>query len=245
LYMIPIIKEVMRIRPDIFLYSAVWSEPGWMKTSGAMCGGSLLDEYLPAYANYVAAYLKEYKHCGRFRGGKRINESNLIFFKKDKFKLIDSKTLWLSNTPEIPRSKYEEDQSKFPRIITIAKLETKDGKIINVFNTHFDHQGKKARILSSKQIVNYIKIDEPVILTGDLNSNPEDEPIKIISKHLTDITSHIPITFHHFGSGKINTKIDYIFVNDHIKYQNVKIIESKIKGMYLSDHHPIYTEFIV
>lgn len=64
LYMIPIIKEVLRIRPDIFLYSAVWSEPGWMKTSGAMCGGSLLDEYLPAYANYVVAYLKEYKDAG-------------------------------------------------------------------------------------------------------------------------------------------------------------------------------------
>lgn len=64
LYMIPVIKEVQRIRPDIFLYSAVWSEPGWMKTSGQMCGGALLDEYLPAYANYMAAYLKAYGEAG-------------------------------------------------------------------------------------------------------------------------------------------------------------------------------------
>ena len=64
LYMIPVIKEVLKVRPDLFVYSAVWSEPGWMKTSGAMCGGALVDEYLPAYANYVAAYLKAYKDAG-------------------------------------------------------------------------------------------------------------------------------------------------------------------------------------
>ena len=43
-YMIPVIKEVQALRPDIYTYSAVWSEPGWMKTSGAMCGGALKDE---------------------------------------------------------------------------------------------------------------------------------------------------------------------------------------------------------
>lgn len=64
LYMIPIIKEVKKVRPDLFTYSAVWSEPGWMKTSGAMCGGALKDEYLPAFANYLAAYLKAYKDEG-------------------------------------------------------------------------------------------------------------------------------------------------------------------------------------
>lgn len=64
LYMIPVIREVMKICPELFIYSAVWSEPGWMKSSGAMCGGELLDEYLPAYANYVAAYLKAYKEAG-------------------------------------------------------------------------------------------------------------------------------------------------------------------------------------
>ena len=64
LYMIPVIKEVQALRPDIYTYSAVWSEPGWMKTSGAMCGGALKDESLQAYANYLAAYVKEYKKRG-------------------------------------------------------------------------------------------------------------------------------------------------------------------------------------
>ena len=63
-YMIPIIKEIQQIRPDVFIFSSIWSAPGWMKTSGQMCGGSLKDEYLQAFANYWAAYLKAYKEEG-------------------------------------------------------------------------------------------------------------------------------------------------------------------------------------
>lgn len=64
MYMIPVIREVQALRPDVFTYSAVWSEPGWMKSSGAMCGGALLDRYIPAYAAYLAAYVKAYKKHG-------------------------------------------------------------------------------------------------------------------------------------------------------------------------------------
>ena len=64
LYMIPVLKEALAARPDMYVFSSIWSVPGWMKTSGQMCGGSLKDEYLPAFANYWAAYLKAYKAAG-------------------------------------------------------------------------------------------------------------------------------------------------------------------------------------
>lgn len=63
-YMIPLIKEILQMRPDMFLFSSIWSAPGWMKDSGLMCGGKLLDKYMPAFANYWAAYLKAYKEKG-------------------------------------------------------------------------------------------------------------------------------------------------------------------------------------
>lgn len=63
-YMIPIVKQIYTYCPDLYLYAAVWSVPGWMKDSGAMCGGSLRDESLPAFAAYWAAYLKAYKENG-------------------------------------------------------------------------------------------------------------------------------------------------------------------------------------
>lgn len=63
-YMIPIIKQVYDYCPDVFTFSSVWSMPGWMKDNGQMCGGKLLDEYMPAFANYWAAYIKAYKERG-------------------------------------------------------------------------------------------------------------------------------------------------------------------------------------
>lgn len=64
LYMIPVIKEALAYRPDAFIFSSVWSVPGWMKDAGNMVGGHQLDEYLPAVANYWTAYLKAYRDRG-------------------------------------------------------------------------------------------------------------------------------------------------------------------------------------
>lgn len=63
-YMIPIIKEVRAVQPSLFIYSSIWSCPGWMKSSGAMCGGHLLEEYEEAFAAYWTAYLKAYQAEG-------------------------------------------------------------------------------------------------------------------------------------------------------------------------------------
>lgn len=63
-YMIPVIKRTLKMRKDMLVFASVWSVPGWMKTSGQMCGGSLLDEYMPAFASYWAAYLKAYQNHG-------------------------------------------------------------------------------------------------------------------------------------------------------------------------------------
>lgn len=64
LYLIPVLKEILDVRPDLFLFSSIWSCPGWMKSSGEMCGGSLLEKYEKAFANYWTAYLTEYKKRG-------------------------------------------------------------------------------------------------------------------------------------------------------------------------------------
>ncbi len=63
-YIIPLIKDIQQLRPDLFVFSSIWSAPGWMKSSGEMCGGKLLDAYMPAFANYWAAYLKAYRERG-------------------------------------------------------------------------------------------------------------------------------------------------------------------------------------
>ena len=38
-YVLPMLREMRRLNPDLFLLSSPWSPPGWMKTYGSMLGG--------------------------------------------------------------------------------------------------------------------------------------------------------------------------------------------------------------
>ena len=43
-YIIPMIQEILKINPDIYLFASPWSPPGWMKTGGSTCGGYMREE---------------------------------------------------------------------------------------------------------------------------------------------------------------------------------------------------------
>lgn len=61
---IPLLKEALRLNPDVKLMGSPWSPPGWMKTSGSMIGGELKPEYYSVYANYFVRYIQGYEAHG-------------------------------------------------------------------------------------------------------------------------------------------------------------------------------------
>ena len=63
-YIIPMIKEILEINPELYLFASPWSPPGWMKTGGSLCGGFMRGAYLECYADYFVKYLQEYAKCG-------------------------------------------------------------------------------------------------------------------------------------------------------------------------------------
>lgn len=63
-YIIPMIREVLAVRPDLYLFASPWSPPGWMKTGGSMCGGYMREKYLECYARYIVKFLEEYERRG-------------------------------------------------------------------------------------------------------------------------------------------------------------------------------------
>lgn len=63
-YILPVLKLITEINPELFLFSSTWSAPGWMKTGGSMCGGWLRQQYLKTYARYYLKYLQEYRKEG-------------------------------------------------------------------------------------------------------------------------------------------------------------------------------------
>jgi glucosylceramidase len=63
-YLIPLLKEIIKINPKIKILASPWSPPTWMKTNNNFMGGSLLPEYYQVYADYLVKYIKEMKKHG-------------------------------------------------------------------------------------------------------------------------------------------------------------------------------------
>src|SRR6478735_9719150 len=49
---IPLVLEARRLNPQMKIMATPWSTPGWMKSSGAMIGGTLLPAMYDAFANF-------------------------------------------------------------------------------------------------------------------------------------------------------------------------------------------------
>jgi len=63
-YILPVLRQALAIQPELFLFSAPWSPPGWMKAGGSMLGGSMQKRYFAAYAQYFVRFLEAYRSEG-------------------------------------------------------------------------------------------------------------------------------------------------------------------------------------
>lgn len=61
---IPILKEILAINPNIKILATPWTAPKWMKTKRFYGGGSLKTEYYQVYANYFLKYLQAMRDEG-------------------------------------------------------------------------------------------------------------------------------------------------------------------------------------
>lgn len=74
-----------------------------------------------------------------------------------------------------------------PRAALITTVNTKQGNLVQVVATHLDHQEINTdRIMQSKALVEKLKDSEyPTLIVGDLNAEPDSEPIQILLKEFT------------------------------------------------------------
>jgi len=56
-YLIPILKEILAISPNIKIMASPWSAPMWMKSNKKTKGGSLLTEFYDVYSKYFVKYI--------------------------------------------------------------------------------------------------------------------------------------------------------------------------------------------
>ncbi|PRP66260.1 glycoside hydrolase family 30 protein [Nonlabens agnitus] len=58
IYVLPLLKEILQINPDIKIMATPWTPPTWMKSNNTWIGGSLKPSHYQAYANYFLKYLQ-------------------------------------------------------------------------------------------------------------------------------------------------------------------------------------------
>ena len=59
-YVLPMLRLARKMNPELYVFGAPWSPPGWMKSNGSMLGGSMRKHSLAVYADYFVKYLKAY-----------------------------------------------------------------------------------------------------------------------------------------------------------------------------------------
>lgn len=206
-------------------------------------------EVIPRQRKWMEWMEKDYILLGQFRDKNFHGEGTFIAIKRTCFDVLAFDTFWLSPTPYVPGSRYEE-QSEYPRICNIVRIRNKHtGAIWRVLNMHLDHISDSAKILGLQCALKHLeelnkKADFPVIIMGDFNAEPESETIRKCNNYcdgiLKDVTESISCTFHDYG--KTSAKIDYIYMSKQLagNVYETGIWDDVKDGVYLSDHYPVY-----
>lgn len=61
---VPVLKQILAINPNIKILASPWSAPVWMKDNNSSIGGSLLPQYYSVYAQYFVKYIQAMKARG-------------------------------------------------------------------------------------------------------------------------------------------------------------------------------------
>lgn len=210
-----------------------------------------IQEGLNRQVEYLSQQLPAYGRVGGGRDdGKEAGEYSALYFRKARFGLLESGTFWLSETPDVPSKGWD---AALPRVCTYAHLyDSLSMKRIWVFNTHFDHIGKEARLHSAELILAKMKAlnqkNEVAVLMGDFNSEVTDPPAKLLNSVLIDTwaVSEQPSfgpegTFNSFKFNEpVTLLIDYIFVNDRrVRVKQHAVLSDSRNCHYPSDHLPV------
>ena len=179
--------------------------------------------------------LPDYDYVGVGRDdGVDAGEFEPIFWRKDRFSLLDKGWFWLSETPDKPGLGWD---AVCIRICTWVHLKDRNsGRRIWFFNLHMDHVGVVARAESAKLIVSRIesmcKPSEYVFVTGDFNVDQHNEIYSTFTGSAVLADSYETAADRYAPNGSFNgfdpnsfteSRIDHIFVSPTVQVDNYAV----------------------
>ena len=217
-------------------------------------------ETLAFQRDFLAERLTDYRVLGVGReDGKEQGEIMAIYWRKDRFEVLDSGHFWLSTTPETPGSKSWD--SALPRMVTWIKLrdlKQPDARPILWMNTHFDHRGEQARQESARLV--RAKLGEmgeggSLIVTGDFNAAEGSQPYQLLFGEIDGVKSPVVDsfrvahpergteegTFSGFQAANVSgARIDWIACSRDWRIIQAGIDRTSRDGRTPSDHFPVF-----
>lgn len=202
------------------------------------------------------AQMEEYAWIGVGRDdGIDKGEHSAIFYRRERFDLLDYGNFWLSQTPDIPSRGWD---AAIKRICSWGRFRDRiTRRVFYFFCAHYDHIGRKARVESSRLILAKIAAiagDTPAIFVGDLNSAPGGEAIAVFDGvmldtfHATTAPPYGPAgTFQGFDwrRGDGGDRIDYIFCTPGTEVVKYGVLSDSQNKRFPSDHYPVMTEIVI
>lgn len=195
--------------------------------------------------------------------GKTQGEYSAILYDSDRFRIGESGTFWLSDTPDVPGSITWGNACT--RICTWARLvEKKSGKAFYAFNVHLDHKSQPSRERSAVLLAQRIRSraqQDPFVVTGDFNVGETNAVVLYLTGRTRlggggkrEHANPVPMvdtfrvlypsagdvgTFNGFKGRRQGEKIDYVFAPSDVEVVETEILHDNIDGRYPSDHFPV------
>lgn len=211
-----------------------------------------LQEALPYQLDEILQALPQYAVYAVGRGDEPDEgETCAVLYKKSRFYRLDSGTIWFSNSPSKPGSKFA--GTLCPRIcswVRLADLQT--ARSFYVYNVHLDNLSQRARSRSIEILSSLIasrRHPDPFLVLGDFNmkiDHPALHPLfyNSANRMVDTWTALYPHrrnegTYHKFRGSIFGPKIDFIFTEPKIRILAASINRQDFSGRYPSDHYPV------
>ena len=213
-----------------------------------------VQEATPNQVTDIASAFPDYNKYGVGREEGGTGEACTIYYKKDRFQVLQSNTFWLSETPNVVSRGWDAACNRVCTYALFKDLKTK--KTFWVFNLHLDHMGEVARVKGVQLVLSKIKElntkNYPAFLMGDFNSEPNTKQIAEIKKVMDDtrdVSKEKPFgpsgTFNDFKHNEpVTLLLEYIFIskNSGLTIQKHAVLSDSKDLKYPSDHLPVLIE---
>ncbi|CAH0520289.1 unnamed protein product [Peronospora belbahrii] len=199
---------------------------------------------------------------GECAGDCQWNERNSIFYRLDRWELLETATFALSNTPAVlPSNTWG---LEYLRAAVIARFRDKKiNRVVCMLNTHFDIRlgHSQSAVLVAKQLSQRCQPEDTVLMTGDLNTGTQSSAVQYIigqdpiDEGFTPIPMYETLTAasadgptwigSSFGNHVVGSKLDYIFSrrDNHTCLRTATILTDTFDGYSSSDHAVLLSKF--